>query len=359
MKPAVGRSIAWLAAALLGVAPGCGSEAAPPASEPPASTSPSSSPPPGGSTAAPATETPGESAPPPAPKLGAPYPVVLLHGMAGFEKIGEEPVDLVYFRGVLEALAAEGETEVYVTVAPPYATSEVRAQAIAKQLDAILARTNKAKVNLVGHSQGGLDARVLASPNGLAYGDRIASVTTVATPHRGSRSADAALGLISGLPAAEVDAVTNALVKVLQRTVYDLDTDAALRAQVVQLSEKHMREVFNPTYVDAPGVVYRSYAGRSNMRTGIFDCQGATYANPLAVDPTQPLLSASAMFLEEGLALKVNDGLVTVDSARWGTFEACVAADHFKQVGHIGLLATFDHRALFRDIVARLRASGL
>ena len=350
---ALRRSIAWLGAALVSVA--CGSEAGPPPSEPPAAGTPEAVP-----GAAQGSSSPSDgAAPAPPARLGAPYPIVLLHGMAGFEKIGEEPVDLVYFRGVLDSLAAVGETEVYVTVAPPYATSEVRAEAIAKQLDAILARTNKAKVHLVGHSQGGLDARVLASPNGLGYGDRIASVTTVATPHRGSRAADSALGLIEGLPAADVDAVTNALARVLQRTVYELDTDATLRAQVVQLSEKHMREVFNPRYVDAPGVVYRSYAGRSNLRTGLLDCQGATYANPLAVDATQPLLSASAVFLEEGLALKVNDGVVTVDSARWGTFEACVPADHFKQVGHVGLAATFDHRQLFRDIVARLRSSGL
>lgn len=301
--------------------------------------------------------TPAEPAAPGA--LGAPYPVVLVHGMAGFDDVEAGPVEVVYFRGVKEDLAAHGETEVHVTVAPPYATSEVRAEAIAKQIDQILLRTGKAKVNLVGHSQGGLDARVLASPAGLAYGDRIASVTTVATPHRGSRTADATLRLISSLSASEVDRVTNALVKVLQRTVYDLDVDADLRAQVTQLSEAYMRDVFNPKYVDAPGVVYRSYAGRSNLRLGLVDCEGATYPNPTAVDPAQPLLAPSASFLEEGILLKVNDGLVTVQSAKWGQFEGCVPADHFKQVGHLGPAATFDHRGLFRDIVARLRSSGL
>src|SRR6185295_1663942 len=99
-------------------------------------------------------------------------------------------------------------------------TSEVRAQAIAKQIDTILARTGKAKVNLVGHSQGGLDARILASPNGLKYGDRIASVTTVATPHRGTKVADAALGLLQFLPASTVDDVTDALLGFLQKTAY-------------------------------------------------------------------------------------------------------------------------------------------
>ncbi|MBX3208489.1 MAG: alpha/beta fold hydrolase [Labilithrix sp.] len=293
------------------------------------------------------------------PKLGAPYPVVLMHGMGGFGKLELGPVEITYFKGVVEDLAKNGEA-VYVTLAPPYATSEVRAQAVAKQIDDILARTGKAKVNLVGHSQGGLDARVLASPNGLAYGDRIASVTTVATPHRGSKVADAALGILKYLPAGQVDELTNALLSLVQKTAYELQTDPAFREQLVLLSEKHMKDVFNPKYVDDPNVVYKSYAGRSNLRSGIFACDGSVYPNePTKLDAVQVALFPTAVFLEEG-KLKVNDGLVTVESAKWGTFEQCVPADHLKEVGQLGpSAASFDHVAMFRDIVLRVRQAGL
>jgi triacylglycerol lipase len=96
----------------------------------------------------------------------APYPVVLLHGMAGFGKLTVGNVTLSYFQGVVDDLARHGETA-WVTVVPPFAGSETRAQALAPQIDEILRRTGKAKVNLVAHSQGGLDARILASPAGL------------------------------------------------------------------------------------------------------------------------------------------------------------------------------------------------
>ncbi len=291
-------------------------------------------------------------------KLGAPYPIVLMHGMAGFGKLEVGPIEVTYFKGVVEDLAKHGEA-VYVTLAPPYATSEVRAQAVAKQIDDILARTGKAKVNLVGHSQGGLDARVLASPNGLGYGDRIASVTTVATPHRGSKVADAVLGIVDNLPAKTVDDLTGSILKLLEKTAYELQTDPALRDQVKLLSEKYMKEVFNPKYNDDPNVAYKSYAGRSNLRTGIGACDDGVYANePTKLDAIQGMLFGTAVFLEEG-QLKVNDGLVTVESAKWGVFQKCVPADHLKEVGQLGPeAASFDHIALFRDIVLRVRQDG-
>ncbi|HVH44062.1 MAG TPA: alpha/beta fold hydrolase [Labilithrix sp.] len=296
--------------------------------------------------------------PAPAAKLGAPYPIVLLHGMAGFESLELGPVETSYFSGVAEDLAEHGE-DVYLTVAPPYETSEVRAGVVAKQLDEILARTGKAKVNLIGHSQGGLDARVLASAHGLAYGDRIASVTTVATPHRGTKIADLALGLIDYVPKKQLDDVVGAVLTLVQRTAYDLETDSNLRGQVGLLTEKYMAEVFNPKYVDARGVVYRSYAGRTNRQSGKGTCDDAAYPNePRKVDRVTPALLPTAVYLEE-VEGQVNDGLVPVESAKWGTFEQCVPADHMKEVGLLGEETSFDHRQFFRDIVARLRESGL
>lgn len=339
--------------ALLALLVACGSEVSAPG---PADDADAVGPP---APPAPPAQAAAPPASPPAPaKLGAPYPVVFMHGMGGFGELEVGPVSITYFDGVVLDLTKRGE-QVFVTLAPAYDTSEERAKAIAKQLDDILARTGKAKVNLVGHSQGGLDARVLASPAGVGYGDRIASVTTVATPHRGSKVADVSLGLMTFLPVSTVDQVTGDLLGLLQKTAYDLQADAHLRAQVVELSEKHMAEVFNPKYKDDPRVRYASYAGRTNLRTGIGVCDGAKYPNePLKVDAAQLAVAGTAIFLEQG-KLEVNDGLVTVESAKWGDFLQCVPADHLKEVGQLGPLATFDHVGFFRTLVARLRADGL
>jgi triacylglycerol lipase len=316
---------------------------------------------PGG--AAPSTDASGSapgapSAAPEPAKLGAPYPVVLMHGMSGFGQLELGPVGITYFDGVVDDLTKKGEA-VYVTIVPPYDTSEARAQALASQIDDILKRTGKAKVNLVGHSQGGMDARVITSPQGLGYGDRVASVTTVATPHHGSKVADAVLGILKYLPNDVVDSVTGDFLSLVEKTAYELQTDAHLRQQVVELSETYMSTVFNPKYEDAPGVLYMSYGGRTNLRTGIGVCDDGKYANdPLDVDVTQVALAPLAIFLEEG-TLKVNDGLVTVESSKWGVFQQCVPADHLKEVGQLGPAASsFNHLELFRNIVARIRKAG-
>jgi len=290
--------------------------------------------------------------------IGAPYPIVFMHGMGGFGKLKLGPIGVTYFDGVVDDLAKRGE-QVFVTVVPAYDTSEDRAKDLAQQIDVILARTGKAKVNLVGHSQGGMDARVIASPAGVAYGDRIASVTTIATPHHGSRVADGVLGLLKDVPTNIIDDVTGAVLDLVEKSAYELDSDPHLRAQLEELSEAYMASTFNPKYVDDPRIVYESYAGRTNNRSGIGVCDGGLVANvPTDLDTPQVALAVTASFLEEGKA-KVNDGLVTVDSEKWGAFVQCVPADHLKEVGQLGPSAqSFDHLAFFRAVVARIRAGG-
>jgi len=173
----------------------------------------------------------------------------------------------------------------------------------------------------------------------------------VSTPHRGSRVADAILGALDHLPGSEVEELANAFLHFLQKTVHDIETDPNVRSQLTLLSEKYMTETFNPTYEDDPRVAYTSYAGRSNGRTGLFACGDSTYANaPLRLAPTHPVLFVTGQYLEQG-RLVVNDGLVTVDSARWGRFEQCIPADHLGEIGW----NDFDQLAFYRTLVQRIR----
>src|SRR5262249_4550944 len=109
------------------------------------------------------------------------FPIVLAEGVGG-----------VPFFGVAAALRLAG-ANVCETHVSPYNSSLVRAQQLIPQIQACAAQYGKAKVNLIGHSQGGLDARVvLALVPGL-----LASVTTVGSPHRGSTSlADAGANIV-------------------------------------------------------------------------------------------------------------------------------------------------------------------
>jgi triacylglycerol lipase len=294
--------------------------------------------------------------------LGAPYPIILVHGMAGFDQLTVGPLTVDYWNHVHEALAKDGEYEVFETVAPPYDTSEVRAGAIVTQIQDILKRTGRKKVNLVGHSQGGMDSRVLASPNGYALGNVIASVTTISTPHHGSKVADAVLGLIPGFAESTLNDAASALLGVLQKTVYDIQSNSDLLGQAKELTTSYMDGTFNPKYIDDANVHYASYAGRTNLRSGTGVCDTATFPNdPKSLDAAQPVLYPTALLLEEGKGV-VNDGLVTVESAKWGEFMQCVPADHLQEVGNINIdgatATTFDYQQFYRGLVKRLRAKG-
>ncbi|MBK7538326.1 MAG: triacylglycerol lipase [Myxococcales bacterium] len=246
-------------------------------------------------------------------------PIVLLHGMAGFDQIG--PLD--YFYGVKSRLASDGH-QVFVTEVDPFQRIEVRAAQLAPQLQSILARTGARRVHLIAHSQGGLDARYLVSH--LGFGDRVATVTTISSPHRGSRVADVALGILPG-PA-------ESLLAFLANLIGGGGQD--LEGQAYQLTEEYATSVFNPTTPDDPRVLYYSVAGVTRAAT----------LDIWREDVCDPLLWAGYLLLSGHGA---NDGLVSVDSARHGVFLGTVPADHLDEVGQIlGTTALgFSHKTFY------------
>ena len=287
---------------------------------------------------------------------GAPYPIVLAHGMAGFERIG--PIN--YFFNVASDLRSRGETVIEAHV-PPFASSATRASYLKDFVDDTLRDTGACKVNLIAHSQGGLDSRYLISSMG--YGNRVAGLVTVSTPHRGSPVADAALGLIPGFSADVINAILGALWSV---TAAPGDPD--IHESLVQLSRDNMTKRFNPANRDDSRVKYYSVAGRSAGRLGGSDCEGGVWSSSLRIDLLDPLLVVTApVFIAtspDPLFPMVNDGLVTVDSARWGTFLGCVPADHLDEIGQLAHLfpdplSGFDHKDMYRRIVSQLRHDGL
>jgi triacylglycerol lipase len=291
----------------------------------------------------------------PLPAKPGPYPIVLVHGMGWLDGLQLGPVGLAYWPKVVPGLAASGETAVFAVTLSPFNASDVRALELEDQIREILSKTGASKVNLIAHSQGGIDARYLVSQNGRNFGKFVASVTTISTPHRGSEVADLAL---LAVPGGAVDSAVSALLGLLQRSVPDLHNDPKLRALLKQLSTGYMNNVFNPSYPDAPGVRYESYAGRSNLNPGLGICDGAVLPNnPLQLDEISKGAQASAIYLEVGIPLRPNDGLVRVESAKWGAFVQCVPADHTDEVGR-GESKVFDHVEFVRQIVARVRTNG-
>jgi triacylglycerol lipase len=124
------------------------------------------------------------------------HQVFLIPGFFGFDYLG----DLAYFAHVHVALAdwarREGvEVRVHTVRTLPTASLIRRAERVLEEMGTVLANAGPDDpVHLVGHSSGGLDARLVVTPDvalpGAAAAEplaaRVRSVVTLATPHQGT-----------------------------------------------------------------------------------------------------------------------------------------------------------------------------
>ena len=294
--------------------------------------------------------------------LGAPYPIVLAHGFFGFETFAGINAE-TYFFGVKDDLAAHGERDVFTPAVDPFNDSTFRGAELAEAVSAVLAKTGRAKVNLIGHSQGGLDARVVAHD----HPEWIASVTTIATPHFGSPVADVAMKLLADPNSA---AVVDWFAKTLGGPLFDQIGNTTSLAKPLLLFSKPGIAAFNAKYPDVAGLPYFSIAGRSSGALTSGACKpdlavSFTTSFDLALDTLDPALAILAPILSGTFVNQhTHDGLVRSEDSRWGTFLGCVPADHLDEIGQLlgdgpGLGNPWRHQPFFRDLVAFLRSRGL
>ena len=288
--------------------------------------------------------------------IGSPtlYPIVLVHGLMGSAD------NFWSFNNVAETLRADGHT-VFTPSLPPFDSVEVRSAALATAVDSALSESGASKVNLIAHSMGGLDCRALIST--LGYGDRVASLTTIATPHRGSAIADVVLKLLPG----DSDRALNALATALGGTFSDVATDSHVRDALTALAESHA-DAFNQATADDGSVYYQSWTGVASV-FGIPNpadataCEGTLTAFMGRAYKMESVLVGSAAFVAHGTALRPNDGLVMVESGKWGTFRGCLPASHLSEVGQIALTKPdprtgFGHLRFYRNVAFELATYG-
>jgi triacylglycerol lipase len=293
---------------------------------------------------------------------GAPYPIVLAHGFFGFEEFAG--IDFItYYYGVREHLAEHGEPLVFTPAVDPFNSSTYRGAQLYQAIQQILAETGHAKVNLIGHSQGGLDARVVAHD----HPEIVASVVTLQTPHQGTPLADIALELASS---PYLQDIVDAIVGLAAAPLWDeAGNETSLFLPLELFSEEGIAS-FNAAYPNAPGVVYASIAGRSDMHDGGNAC-AVSGAPPFVAafndeqDPLDPFFAVTDLALDGGPSEPyANDGLIRVTAARWGEFLGCLPADHLDMIGQLfgdaaGSGNDWNYLAFYVELVSWLRARGL
>jgi len=247
------------------------------------------------------------------------FPIVLAHGIARFDillEILKTKANLPdtqlndrfhYFKGIKPHLEAHG-FKVFHPNQDFAGSVELRSEQLKDRINEVIAATGAAKVHIIGHSMGGLDARHMIADKGMA--DRVASLTTIGTPHLGTILADQILG--NG----------GVFLMDLMRRVINLDGFADLTVTVCEQFNRRVED-----FEARNNVVYQTYASAEDLH--------------LVFAPLVP----SWIFIRDHEGK--NDGLVPLKSQQWnreliasdGTRKPVLQklfpfpADHLNQVG--------------------------
>lgn len=224
------------------------------------------------------------------------YPVVLVHGM-GYR---DEPLHF-YWGRIPKKLKKLG-CKVYFSAQDSSGSVITNGELLKQRIEEILLETGAPKVNVIAHSKGGLDCRYAISTLGM--GDKIASLTTMSTPHNGSKTVD--LLLKTPDPIVRLAGFGTSL-------WFKLLGDKKPNAyEIFQLFSTKGATKFNTENPDDPRVFYQSYAFvMSGAASDIF--MWFTYL---------------AVRLVEG----ENDGLLTPENARYTNFKGV-----YRGVGRRGI----------------------
>ncbi|MCL1974989.1 MAG: hypothetical protein FWG61_02345 [Firmicutes bacterium] len=262
---------------------------------------------------------------------------MLIHG-AGFR----DNKYLNYWGRIPKTLEKHGAT-LYYGHQDSWGNIKYNASVLKDNLTKILSETNCERVNIIAHSKGGLDARYMISSLGMA--DKIASLTTIATPHHGSRTID----LLYKLPK-WLYKITAFFTNSFFRMLGDKKPDFYAASR--QFSTVNMK-TFNEQNPDMPPVYYQSYA--------------TVMKNPFS----DIFLFWTNLFI--WLIEGENDGLVTPESATFTNFKGILRGTTRRGISHADAIdmrrknftkkasvnGIADIRDVYIDIVSGLKQMGL
>ena len=107
------------------------------------------------------------------------YPIMLVHGVFLRDDGKQDPW------GNIPAALTERGALCFHGNQSAVATVKANAKELKHRVYEILEETGSEKINIIAHSKGGLDSRYMISM--FDMGDKVASLTTINTPHRGCR----------------------------------------------------------------------------------------------------------------------------------------------------------------------------
>ncbi len=260
------------------------------------------------------------------------YPLLMVHGV--FFR------DMKYFNywgRAADELIQHG-AEIHYGNHPSAASVSDCGRALADKIKDIVNETGCEKVNIIAHSKGGLDARAAISL--YEAGDRVASLTTVCTPHRGCNFAE---NLLEKLSPRTKEAVASRYNTTLARLG---DAKPDFLAAVTDLTSRACA-AFNAIAPDDPRVFYQSVGAKMrHASSGRF-----------------PLNHSYRMVRNHD---GDNDGLVSMSSAMWGERFIPLVPKGRRGISHGDVIDLtreniegFDVREFYVGLVSDLKNRGL
>ena len=213
------------------------------------------------------------------------------------------------------------------------------AMELSEQIEEIIAETGCEKLNIIAHSKGGLDSRYAISC--LDCAPHVASLTTINTPHRGCEWVDI---LLTKLPVKLVAHVARRY-----NAIFEKLGDAS------------------PDFMGGVNDLTAESAQRFNMK--VLDCEGILYQSTMS----QMSKAGSAGFpLNIGYRIVkkeqhcANDGLVPIESAKWGHDLGLLKAPGKRGISHADMIDLnreniegFRVRDFYISLIADLKDKGL
>lgn len=283
------------------------------------------------------------------------HPIVLVPGIFAFDSIA----GIDYFYKIPAALQSQGAT-VFVPKINAFDSSAKRGEVLIEQLDNIRASSagKISKFNLMGHSQGGVTARYVMN----VRPDLVASVTSMHTPHTGSRVADLITGTApsGSLQGVAFDVFSNAVGNLVNLLSNNKKSPSDIRAMLAEFNQSgaaanNLRFPLGmPTTACGEGPETVSING-NNIR--LYSWSG-TSTITTGIDPSDVLFGITSLATSEA-----NDGVTGRCSSHFGK----VLRDNYR-MNHIdvqnqvlGLVSLFETnpKTLFQNHANRLKNLSL